>query len=305
MSNIGCCVGEGKNVGFWRFQWFGDQPFSMLFPDLFAKESFKEVMIADRVHGNGSDRTWLWNWQQHLTDREAQQLIELQELLHGFSINTSIEDRWKWKDGPMGLFSVKSCYARLIEDRPFEELDANVEAAITKLWKTDAPSKALVLGWRLLLDRLPTRSALNHRGILLNPNELLCEFCSLHVEDSGHLFLSCQFSKGIWDAIAKWVGKNIVTGTACWHHFLSFGNLVSLKKGGDRVSRLIWLAAMWSIWKHRNNVIFNGATPDATTLLDEIKYVAWLWLSSRFGRRSNFSFLFWCLDPLGCISSIL
>jgi hypothetical protein len=169
----------------------------MLFPDLFAKESFKEVMIADRVHGNGLDRTWLWNWNQHLTDSEAQQLVELQELLHGFSINTSIEDRWEWKDGPLGLFSVKSCYARLIEARPFEELDANVEAAITNLWKTDAPSKALVLGWRLLLDRLPTRSALNHRGILLNPNELLCEFCSLHVEDSGHLFLSCQFSKGI------------------------------------------------------------------------------------------------------------
>jgi hypothetical protein len=103
---------------------------------------------------------------------------------------------------------------------------------------------------------------------LLNPNDLLCEFCSLHIEDSGHLFLSCQFSKGIWAAIANWVGKNIVTGTACWHHFLSFGNLVSLKKGGDRVSRLIWLTAMRSIWNHRNNVIFNGATPDATTLLD-------------------------------------
>jgi hypothetical protein len=105
-----------------------------------------------------------------------------------------------------------------------------VKAAITKLWKIDAPSKALVLGWRLLLDRLPTRSALNHRGILLNPNDLLCVFCSLHVEDSGHLFLSCQFSKEVWAEIANWVGKKIVTGTACWNHFLLFGNLVSLKK---------------------------------------------------------------------------
>jgi hypothetical protein len=82
-----------------------------------------------------------------LTDSEAHQLVELQELLHEFSIDTSIKDTWKWKDGPMGLFSVKSCYARLIEARPVEELDVNVEAAITKLWKIDAPSKALVLGW--------------------------------------------------------------------------------------------------------------------------------------------------------------
>jgi hypothetical protein len=225
-------------------------------------------------------------------------------LLHGFSINPDSEDRWKWKDGPMGLFSVKSCYARLNDARPIEEIDVNVKAAITKLWKIDAPSKALVLGWRLLLDRLPTRSALNHRGILLNPNDLLCVFCSLHIEDSGHLFLTCQFSKGVWSEIANWVGKNIAIVTACWNHFLLFGNLVNLKKGGGRVSRLIWLATMWSIWKHRNNVIFNGATPDATTLLNEIKYVAWFWLSSRFGRNSNFTFTHWCLDHLGCISSI-
>ncbi|KAK2454898.1 putative mitochondrial protein [Trifolium repens] len=84
MSNIGCCVGEGKNVGFWRFQWFGDQPFNLLFPELFAKETFKDFMIAQRIQSNGLDRVWTWNWQQQLTHSVAQQLAELQELLHGF-----------------------------------------------------------------------------------------------------------------------------------------------------------------------------------------------------------------------------
>jgi hypothetical protein len=132
----------------------------------------------------------------------------------------------------------------LNEVRPIEELDTNVKAAITKLWKIDAPSKALVLGWRLLLDRLPTRSALHRRGILHNSNDLLCVFCSLHDEDSSHLFLTCQFSKGLWNEIANWIGKNIITGIACWNHFLLFGNLARLKKGGGRVSRLIWLATV-------------------------------------------------------------
>jgi hypothetical protein len=94
-------------------------------------------------------------------------------------------------------------------------------------------------------------------------------FCSQHIEDSGHLFLTCQFSKGVWNEIANWVGKNINTGTALWNHFLLFGNMVRLKKSG-RVNRLIWLVTMWNIWKHRNNVIFNGAIPDAITLLNEI-----------------------------------
>jgi hypothetical protein len=275
----------------------------VLFPDLFAKELSKDVMIADRFRGNGVDRAWNWTWQQQLTDSETEQLASLQDLLQGFSIVTDREDRWKWKDGSMGLFSVRSCYVRLNEARSIEEVDDNVRAATTALWKTDAPSKALFLGWRLLLDRLPTRAALNHKGILLNPTDLLCVFCSQHTEDSDHLFLTCQFSKGVWNQIANWVGKTIVTGTALWNHFLVFGNMVRLKKG-DRVSRLIWLATMWNIWRHRNNVIFNGAIPDAINLLNDIKYVAWFWLSNRWGRNSNFSFMSWCLDPLGCISSI-
>jgi hypothetical protein len=93
MSNIGCCVGEGKNVGFWKFQWFGDQPFNMLFPELFAKETFKDVLIVERMQGNGLNRVWNWNWQHPLTNSEAQQLTALQELLIGFTINQDSEDR--------------------------------------------------------------------------------------------------------------------------------------------------------------------------------------------------------------------
>ena len=84
-----------------------------------------------------------------------------------------------------------------------------------------------------------------------------------------------------------------------------FGELVNLKKEGGRVSRLIWLATMWSIWKHRNNVIFKGVNPDATTLVNEIKTTSWLWFSNRYGRNTSPSFLHWCLDPLGCINSTI
>jgi hypothetical protein len=153
--------------------------------------------------------------------------------------------------------------------------------SVNKLWKVDVPSKALVFGWRFLLDKLPTRSALNHRGILTNSLDLHCIFCSLSEEDCDHLFFLCPFSKEIWAAISRWLGKNTPTGVDRWTHFLLFGDLVRLKKGGGRVTRLIWLATMWSIWKHRNEVIFKGANPDATILLNDIKSVFWLWLSRR------------------------
>jgi hypothetical protein len=183
-------------------------------------------------------------------------------------------------------------------------LDNNVLVAINKLWKIDVPSKIHVFGWRLLLDRLPTRSALNHRGILLNSDGLPCIFYLSHVEDRGHLFFSCSFSKGIWEAFYNWLGKSFPTSVEGWNHFLLFGDLVRLKKGGGRVNRLIWLSIMWSIWKHRNEVIFKGVNPDAIALFNDIKAVSWFWLSSRFGRNSSIPFLNWNLDPLSCIYSI-
>jgi hypothetical protein len=39
-SNIRCCVGDGNNIGFWRFKWHGNEPFSNVFPNLFAKEAY-------------------------------------------------------------------------------------------------------------------------------------------------------------------------------------------------------------------------------------------------------------------------
>jgi hypothetical protein len=48
------------------------------------------------------------------------------------------------------------------------------------------------------------------------------------------------------------------------------GIYLSKKKRG-RINYLIWLATSWNIWKHRNNVIFSGITPNASTLLEDIK----------------------------------
>jgi hypothetical protein len=244
----------------------------------------------------------LRQFNQQLSLSESQQLEVLQGLLYDFSLNSDFADRWKWKPGILGSFSVRSYYIVLTDSHPLEELEASLLAAIKKLWKIDVPSKVLVFGWRFILDKLPTRQALHHRGILLNPNDLSCALCSLHVEDIGHLFFSCQFNSGIWNAIASWIGKSIPTGVDGCTHFLMFGNLVSLKKGG-RVSRLIWLATTWSIWKLRNDVIFKGVTPDAVNLVNDIKTISWLWFSGRSGRKTNLSFLNWCIDPLGCFAS--
>jgi hypothetical protein len=181
-----------------------------------------------------------------------------------------------------------------------------VLGAVKKLWKIDAPSKALVFGWRFMLNNLPTRTALLlHRGILPTSYEWPCLFCLQNEENRDHLFFSCPLGRGIWAAVYDWIGKSIPEGAVGWNHFLLFGDLIMLSKGGGRVSRLIWLATTWNIWRHRNNMIFNGGTPDASTLLKDVKCTSWFWFSCRYGRNSSVSFSYWCIDPLGCLKSIL
>jgi hypothetical protein len=146
VSHIACRVGNGNNTGFWRFKWYGDQPLCALFPDLFAKETSKEALIVERLQGNGSNRNWTWQWMQQLSESEIQQVAALEELLFGLSLRPDESDRWTWKSGMMGLFSVRSCYSLLLDTRPVQELDENVIGAAKKLWKIDAPSKALIFG---------------------------------------------------------------------------------------------------------------------------------------------------------------
>ncbi|KAG5106921.1 hypothetical protein JHK82_043891 [Glycine max] len=65
----------------------------------------------------------------------------------------------------------------------------------------------------------------------------------------------------------------------------------------------IWVAMIWSIWKHRNGVVFNIKSSDLLSLVDHIKLFSWSWLK---GKEQNFlcSFHDWESNPLLCISSL-
>ena len=57
------------------------------------------------------------------------------------------------------------------------------------------------------MDRLPTREALNNRGIELDL--LLCPRCGDAVEDVNHALVRCRDVKEVWERIKRWWGKDI------------------------------------------------------------------------------------------------
>lgn len=72
-----------------------------------------------------------------------------------------------------------------------------------------------------------------------------------------------------------------------------------LFKGENRKSRglLIWLAAIWSIWLERNEVVFNKKKTDVLGPLDLVKCRSWSFTSFADG---FVLFSEWCNCPLEC-----
>jgi hypothetical protein len=162
---------------------------------VYAKESCKNAKVSERLGGTGTMSRW--NWNEALNAVAEHQLVELQGLFDGFLLQASSPDKWRWLPYVNGIFSVKSCYTVLLNLLPVETMEENLLVAFKKLWRSDVPSKINVFGWRLLLNRFPTRAALNRRGILLNLDDLYCVLCFQHVEDCAHLFFHCLFSNGV------------------------------------------------------------------------------------------------------------
>ncbi|PWA87419.1 hypothetical protein CTI12_AA035750 [Artemisia annua] len=56
--------------------------------------------------------------------------------------------------------------------------------------------------FQVFLDRLPTRSNLQHRGVQVSDS--LCSICSSAQEDSSHLFFSCSLVTDVVRLVCRW-----------------------------------------------------------------------------------------------------
>jgi len=91
------------------------------------------------------------------------------------------EDRLVWVDKDYQDYTVKSGYSILNSESLLQTSE------IFKLvWSLNVASSVLVGAWRLLLDKMATRSNLARRGVQLR--NLKCPLCQEGVEIAIHLF---------------------------------------------------------------------------------------------------------------------
>ncbi|KAF1890936.1 hypothetical protein Lal_00037507 [Lupinus albus] len=198
--------------------------------------------------------------------------------LHQFRLDT-----WDWKHDTSRQYSVKSAYKLLTT---VEQTDLTNHHTLS-LWKSKAPSKVISLAWRLFYDRLPTKDALSKRGVLsLTNGDMFCSYCKDESKSSTHLFSSCSISYSAWQLLYKWLGFDVVLPLNPILHYLNHLGLVSTSKCWKAWSS-IWLAIVWVIWRHRNDIIFNNARRNINVILDNSRVTAWLWFKSIMGKETT------------------
>ncbi|CAJ2650181.1 uncharacterized protein LOC123904681 [Trifolium pratense] len=140
---------------------------------------------------------WIWKpeWSALLSETEsvfAQDLLLILDQVR--SLRTG-SDRPRWNLHAAGFFTVKSVYVALQNRSAVRDIGPTTAKALKCLWLNNVPSKVSIFGWRLLLEKLPTREALYKKGIITNIHERCCVFCYNEVEDTQHIFFKCTVSE--------------------------------------------------------------------------------------------------------------
>ncbi|KAL2235300.1 UNVERIFIED_CONTAM: hypothetical protein Sindi_1262200 [Sesamum indicum] len=113
------------------------------------------------------------------------------------------------------------------------------------IWKAFIPPKYSFIMWLGLLNRLATRDRLEFLH-----EEDLCSLCINTKESAKHLFFECPFSNYIWSHIRKEkIGSSV----------------------HNKARHLALSCMVYSLWRHRNEFIFEGASPNPEGLIISVK----------------------------------
>ncbi|GJT57955.1 RNA-directed DNA polymerase, eukaryota [Tanacetum coccineum] len=265
-------VGNGLRTQFWNEVWIGDTQLRVMFPRIYALEINKDCTVADKLQFSVTSSLR----RSVRGGVESSQLALLQTYIEG-TLLSNMEDRWVWDLNGEGVFRVKD--VRILLDECFLP-----KAPTATRWVKYVPIKINVFAWKVFLDRLPTRSNLQHRGVLVS--DLLCPLCSSAQEDSSHLFFSCRLATDIVRLVCRWWNLSW-TPLGSYADWLNWFNSIRLSsKVKDLLEGVLYIT-WWSVWMFRNQLLFSSKAPRKDVIFDDIVSRSFTWCLSRYFIREK------------------
>ncbi|KAL5181085.1 putative ribonuclease H protein [Glycine soja] len=267
-------LGGGQKFRFWEDPWTADEvPLMVKFPRLY-QISRQQNQLINQV-GSVTNQGWEWkfNWRRSLFDSEVEMADTFMGEIPQQLLEFHKEDTWIWKFDSSGYYSTSSGY-KLIWG---EIMGAHQNSEFSELWKLKIPAKAAVFAWRLIRNRLPTKKNLSRRQVQVN--DILCPFCRNKEEDAAHLFFTCNSILPLWWESMSWVNLSSAMPQHPRDHYLQHGHNAAEGKKSTRW-KCWWIALTFTIWKHRNKIVFQSAIFDGSKLLDDAVLLIWSWIKT-------------------------
>jgi len=123
---------------------------------------------------------------------------------------------WQWHLNPTKGYSVRGVYDMLASQE-----HAQMQSDLDLIWHKQVPLKVSIFAWRLLRDRLPTKSNLATQGVISSDTRF-CVASYGQVEDDQHLFLSCSTFGSLWPLVWSWIGFTGADTRFISDHFIQF-----------------------------------------------------------------------------------
>ena len=103
--------------------------------------------------------------------------------------------------------------------------------------------------------------------------------CDQEEENIQHLLIGCVFARQFWYDILHSIGLSALAPQPVDSSFDAWWDKAVLTVSGDarKGSNSLIILGAWTIWKHRNDCVFNGATPILSTALNHAREEALLW----------------------------
>ncbi|KAL4562942.1 hypothetical protein LXL04_026973 [Taraxacum kok-saghyz] len=284
-------VKSGENTQFWADKWLGPTSLKDKYPELFAKESRKRCTVADRFY----EGEFAGHWVSQLEEGGIE--ISQQEALLNDLAEVTLqpgEDQWSCTIQPDGRYTVGALRHK------FED-HLNLQRSLPAFkWLKTSPIKVNRFIWRAIQSRIPTATELAARGVEV-PN-ISCSACISGSESVDHLLVSCPYAAKIRKQTFNWFGLQ--------HRVLqSVAELISsLENWGNDVRQrrkimLICHSMLWSIWKLRNDRLFNGVFHKIGRGVEETKSLSFYWYKHR-GKNNSCSWEDWSDHPFDTITNL-
>jgi len=267
-ASVCSTVGDGAGTLFWIDRWLHGQCIAEIAPSLVTRIS-KRVRKGRTVQQALLDNTWVRDISGSLPAEVIIEFLVIWDLIQHVQLQPGVADSHRWLPCGSGVYFAKSAYQRFFAGSVcFEPSE--------RIWKSWAPPRCKFLVWLASLNMCWTADRLAHRGL---DHQDKCLLCDQQEETVQHILISCVFTRDIWWQILNKVGLQFLSPGLEEKVFQEWWGkaeyqVPSMHKKG--FNSLVILVAWW-IWKHRNACVFDGLSPNTSTLLQHIQEDAKLW----------------------------